>query len=98
MSKKLEPMDPKWWDFVMSINANGTFYGSSWCAASMAKLPAAENGMRGVIINVASVAGIEGQKGQVPYSASKVTPYLLLSSTVTAQEHVSCYCRGLSLE
>jgi len=71
VSRKLEPMDPKWWDFVMGINANGTFYGSSHCAAAMARLPASQNGQRGVIINVASVAGIEGQKGQVPYSASK---------------------------
>merc|ERR1712216_1119873 len=26
---------------------------------------------RGIIVNIASEAGIEGQKGQVPYSASK---------------------------
>lgn len=37
----------------------------------MARLPADVEGYRGVIINVASVAGYEGQKGQVPYSASK---------------------------
>ena len=30
-----------------------------------------KSGERGVIINVASVAGIEGQKGQAVYSASK---------------------------
>ena len=30
-----------------------------------------QDGERGVIINVASVAGFEGQKGQVIYSASK---------------------------
>merc|ERR1712072_1071647 len=40
-------------------------------ASAMAKCPAAEDGSRGVIINVASVAGIEGQKGQLVYSASK---------------------------
>merc|ERR1712046_41016 len=34
-------------------------------------LPANEDGTRGAIINVSSVAGIEGQKGQVVYSASK---------------------------
>merc|ERR1712137_823231 len=37
----------------------------------MAKCEAAADGSRGVIINVASVAGIEGQKGQMVYSASK---------------------------
>ncbi len=29
------------------------------------------DGERGVIVNVASVAGLEGQKGQTVYSASK---------------------------
>uniref|UniRef100_A0A7S1FGM8 Uncharacterized protein n=1 Tax=Noctiluca scintillans TaxID=2966 RepID=A0A7S1FGM8_NOCSC len=37
----------------------------------MAKLPADADGNRGVIINVASVAAFEGQKGQLAYSASK---------------------------
>ena len=49
----------------------GTFYGSSEGAAEMAKLPADEEGNRGVIINVASVAAFEGQRGQLAYSASK---------------------------
>merc|ERR1712032_531649 len=40
-------------------------------ASAMAKTPAAEDGSRGVIINGASGAGIEGQKGQLVYSASK---------------------------
>lgn len=30
-----------------------------------------ENGLRGVLINVASVAAMEGQRGQVAYAASK---------------------------
>merc|ERR1711982_189767 len=55
----------------MKLNTYGTFYCSAYCAAAMAKLPANEDGSRGAIINVSSVAGIEGQKGQVVYSASK---------------------------
>merc|ERR1711988_1301646 len=43
----------------------------AYCASAMAKLPANPDGSRGAIINVSSVAGIEGQKGQVVYSASK---------------------------
>merc|ERR1712190_327650 len=58
-------------DFIMKLNTYGTFYGSAYAASAMAKCPAAEDGSRGVIINVASVAGIEGQKGQLVYSASK---------------------------
>merc|ERR1711990_746396 len=58
-------------DFVTKLNLYGTFYGSSYGASAMAKCPAAEDGSRGVIINVASVAAFEGQKGQLAYSASK---------------------------
>merc|ERR1712203_217117 len=45
--------------------------GSSEGASAMAKLPADAEGDRGVIVNVASVAAFEGQKGQLAYSASK---------------------------
>merc|ERR1712151_404628 len=55
----------------MKLNVYGTFWGSAHTSAAMAKLPAAADGSRGVIINVASQAGIEGQKGQLVYSASK---------------------------
>jgi len=71
VSRKNEPMDSRIFDFIMQINIYGTFYGSAHCAAAMAKLPAEADGSRGIIVNIASVAGIEGQKGQVPYSASK---------------------------
>merc|ERR1712187_555222 len=71
IDKKLEPHSDKFFDFVTKINLNGTFYGSSEGAAAMAKLPADDEGNRGVIINVASVAAFEGQKGQLAYSASK---------------------------
>merc|ERR1719436_114337 len=55
----------------MKLNLYGTFYCCAYAARAMAKCPPAEDGNRGVIINVASVAGIEGQKGQLVYSASK---------------------------
>merc|ERR1712241_1325960 len=71
IDKKLNPHDEKFWDFVVKLNLYGTFHGSSEGAAAMAKLPADEEGNRGVIINVASVAAFEGQKGQLAYSASK---------------------------
>mmetsp|Transcript_43844 Transcript_43844/g.136499 ORF Transcript_43844/g.136499 Transcript_43844/m.136499 type:complete len:259 (+) Transcript_43844:59-835(+) len=71
VDKKLEPHNDRFFDFVCKINLYGTFYGSSEGAAAMAKLPADAEGNRGVIINVASVAAFEGQKGQLAYSASK---------------------------
>merc|ERR1712066_822996 len=58
-------------DFVTKINLYGTFYCATEGASAMAKLPADEEGNRGVIINVASVAAFEGQRGQLAYSASK---------------------------
>ena len=71
VSRDLKPHHSGIWDFVMKVNAFGTFFCCSHGAAAMARLPAGEDGTRGIIINVASVAGIEGQKGQVAYSASK---------------------------
>merc|ERR1719217_1123366 len=71
IDKKMEPHKSQVFDFVTKLNLYGTFYGSSYGASAMAKLPAAEDGSRGVFINVSSVAGIEGQKGQLVYSASK---------------------------
>merc|ERR1719247_3572906 len=71
IDKQMKPHKSKVFDFIMKLNTYGTFYGSAYSAAAMAKCPAAADGSRGVIVNVASVAGIEGQKGQLVYSASK---------------------------
>jgi NAD(P)-dependent dehydrogenase (short-subunit alcohol dehydrogenase family) len=57
---------------VIAVNLIGTFNLMRIGAAAMAKTePADADGARGVIINTASVAGIEGQTGQLAYSASK---------------------------
>ena len=57
---------------VLDVNLIGTFNVARLCAQQMAKQdPVTEDGQRGVIINTASVAGYEGQIGQVAYSASK---------------------------
>ena len=40
-------------------------------AAAIARQEPLDEGQRGVIINTASIAGYEGQIGQVPYSAAK---------------------------
>lgn len=51
------------------------FLSSAFCVSSYAAEAMARNepieGQRGVIINTASIAGYEGQPGQVPYSAAK---------------------------
>jgi NAD(P)-dependent dehydrogenase (short-subunit alcohol dehydrogenase family) len=57
---------------VINVNLIGTFNVMRIAAAAMAKTePADEDGLRGVVINTSSVAGIEGQTGQIAYAASK---------------------------
>ena len=57
---------------VININLVGTFNVSRYAAEQMARNdPFNDDGGRGVIINTASVAGYEGQVGQLAYSASK---------------------------
>jgi NAD(P)-dependent dehydrogenase (short-subunit alcohol dehydrogenase family) len=57
---------------VLDINLVGTFNLMRIAAAAIAKTdPVDKDGLRGVVVNTASVAGIEGQTGQLAYSASK---------------------------
>jgi NAD(P)-dependent dehydrogenase (short-subunit alcohol dehydrogenase family) len=50
---------------------NSAFCASSYAAEAMAKNEPLASNQRGVIVNTASIAGFEGQPGQVPYSAAK---------------------------
>lgn len=56
---------------VQQINVAGTFNMCKYGAEAMSKNEPDESGLRGVLINVSSLAGLEGQKGQVAYAASK---------------------------
>jgi NAD(P)-dependent dehydrogenase (short-subunit alcohol dehydrogenase family) len=57
---------------VVGVNLLGTFNVASQAAAAMAALePLGEDSERGVIVNTASVAAMEGQIGQIAYAASK---------------------------
>jgi len=57
---------------VIDINLIGTFNLMRIGAAAVARTQAVDaDNQRGVVINTASVAGIEGQTGQLAYSASK---------------------------
>lgn len=53
------------WDRVISINLKGTFLCSKYCAPRIAQSGG------GTIINVASVLGLIGSKGEAAYCASK---------------------------
>jgi NAD(P)-dependent dehydrogenase (short-subunit alcohol dehydrogenase family) len=56
---------------TIDINLVGTFNVSRLAAAEMAKNTPEDDGARGVIINTASIAAFDGQKGQAAYAASK---------------------------
>ncbi len=56
---------------TMEMNAVGTFNVSRLVAQAMAANEPDDEGERGVIVNTASIAGIEGQTGQLAYGAAK---------------------------
>ena len=56
---------------TLDINLVGTFNVSRLAAVEMGRNDPEPDGARGVIVNTASVAAFDGQKGQVAYAASK---------------------------
>ena len=68
---KSGPMALADFEKVIKVNLVGAFNISRLAAAEMLKNQPADTGERGVIVNVSSLAGIEGQMGQICYSASK---------------------------
>jgi NAD(P)-dependent dehydrogenase (short-subunit alcohol dehydrogenase family) len=66
------PHDQAAYRKVIDVNLIGTFNLMSIGAAAVAKTdPVDADGQRGVVVNTASIAGLEGQTGQLAYSASK---------------------------
>lgn len=56
---------------TIDINLVGSFNVARLAAVAMARNEPEPDGARGVIINTASIAAFDGQKGQVAYAASK---------------------------
>jgi len=65
------PHDKNVFVTTMEMNAVGTFNVTRLSAAAMAKNEPDAHGQRGVVVNTASIAGIEGQTGQIAYAAAK---------------------------
>jgi NAD(P)-dependent dehydrogenase (short-subunit alcohol dehydrogenase family) len=65
------PHDKSSFVATMEMNAVGTFNVSRLAAAAMAQNEPDGEGQRGVVINTASIAGYEGQIGQVAYGSAK---------------------------
>ena len=79
---------------IAEVNLIGTFNMVRLCAEQMACNSLEKNSEKGVIINTASVAGMEGQKGQVAYAASKggVASMTLPIARDLARESIRCCC------
>jgi 3-hydroxyacyl-CoA dehydrogenase/3-hydroxy-2-methylbutyryl-CoA dehydrogenase len=56
---------------VINVNLVGTFNVASLAAERMARREPGKDGARGCIVNTASVAAYDGQRGQIAYAASK---------------------------
>lgn len=56
---------------TLDVNLVGTFNVARLAAQAMGRNEPEPDGARGVIVNTASIAAFDGQKGQVAYSASK---------------------------
>jgi NAD(P)-dependent dehydrogenase (short-subunit alcohol dehydrogenase family) len=65
------PHDKAAFTGTMEMNATGTFNVTRLAAAAMAANEPDEHGQRGVVVNTASIAGMEGQTGQLAYAAAK---------------------------
>ena len=79
---------------IIDVNLIGTFNVLRLCAEQMSKNSLDKNQEKGIIINTASVAAIEGQKGQVAYAASKggVAAMTLPIARDLARDNIRCTC------
>lgn len=71
INRNNEPMKLEDFARVININLIGSFNMARLAASAMAQTEADEDGGRGCIVNMASVAAFDGQIGQNAYSASK---------------------------
>jgi NAD(P)-dependent dehydrogenase (short-subunit alcohol dehydrogenase family) len=80
------------WDAVLTINAKAVFF------ASQAVLPTMIAQKRGVIVNLASMAGKIGSANNLPYNASKAAVISITKSLALAHAadgiRVNCVCPG----
>jgi NAD(P)-dependent dehydrogenase (short-subunit alcohol dehydrogenase family) len=71
LSRDNVPMAMEAFRATIELNTLGTFNVTRLCAATIAGNEPDELGQRGVVVNTASIAGYEGQTGQVAYGTSK---------------------------
>lgn len=59
------------YEAIIKVNLTGSFNALRLAAAAMARTEPLASGERGVVVLTASIAGYEGQIGQIPYATSK---------------------------
>jgi len=59
------------YEAIIKVNLTGSFNALRLAAAAMARTEPLDSGERGVVVLTASIAGYEGQIGQIPYASSK---------------------------
>jgi NAD(P)-dependent dehydrogenase (short-subunit alcohol dehydrogenase family) len=65
------PMPQELFERTVKLYLSGTFNVLRLTAAAMATNEPLDSGVRGLVVNTASIAGFEGQVGQSDYSAAK---------------------------
>ena len=83
-------MDDKDWDLVLKVNLYGAFYGTRAVSRHMVR----QRG--GAIINMASYSGLEGNRGQANYAASKAGMLGLTKTTAIELAGKSVRCNAVA--
>lgn len=87
------------WDFIMDVNAKAVFFVMQRAARQMMEQQPGPDGLRGRIINTASIAAKPGGRPLfVPYAASKAAVHSMTQSAAVAlAPHitVNCVCPGV---
>jgi NAD(P)-dependent dehydrogenase (short-subunit alcohol dehydrogenase family) len=81
------PHDRQLFEDTLDLNTVGTFNTLRFAASAMSELePVDDDGQRGAVVMVASIAGYEGQIGQLAYGAAKAG---IIGMTVIAARDLS---------